>query len=114
MLWPFSGKKKNKDKKLDRLFSTVKDLFEDYMTMLKEYDEIGAGAQFTCLPINLSTNEIELMNARKKLEEYLLKKNITNPVLFQTFHPDSVDYPRLEEELRYDESEDEHTGDEEV
>lgn len=111
MLWPFRGKKQ--DKKLEYKFAVVQDLFNDYMNLLKEYEKSGNAAQFTCIPESLCKNEIDLMMARKDLEEYLLKKNITNPVLFQTFHPDAVKYPRLKEELFYDESKDKYTGDEE-
>jgi hypothetical protein len=76
--------------------------------MLEDYDKLGNAAQFSDLPMKLCDNEIELMMARKKLEETLLQKNITNPILFHTFHPDSVKYPKLKEELNYNESEDQY------
>ena len=106
MLWQFSGKKKDKDTKLTLLFERVESLFDSYITYLKKYDDLGPAGQFSDIPEVLCKNEIDLMMARKELEEYLLHKNITNPVLFHTFYPDVVSYPRLKKELQYEASKD--------
>lgn len=90
---------KKKDKILEQYFEEVIDSHKEYIKLLRKYEKLGAGAQFSELPELLTKNEIRFTKARLGLEDYLLQKFITNPIAYATFDKDYHEYPKAKKTL---------------